>query len=336
MADKIRAYAAAGVGKPLKPIKYDPGELGYEEVEIEVSHCGLCHSDLSMLLDDWRRTTFPLVPGHEVVGVIVEAGPHAKHVKVGQRVGLGWVAGSCTSCLQCLSGNHHLCELAEETIVGRHGGFAERVRCRWEWALPIPDPIASEQAGPLFCGGLTVFSPLVEFGVKPLDRVAVVGIGGLGHLALQFLNKWGCEVWAMTSSDSKRDEAVRFGAHHVVNSRDPEQLKKIAGVLHFMLVTANVPLNWPALLASLAPRGRMHLVGAVLEPMSIPAFSLIGGQKSVSGSPTGSPVTLARMLEFCARHRVVPQVEVFPMSKVNEALAHLQSGKARYRVVLQN
>jgi len=335
MGKRIRAYAALEKGEPLRPYQYNPGELGYEEVEIQVSHCGICHSDLSMLENEWHRTSYPLVPGHEVVGTILAAGPHAKGVKVGQRVGLGWMAGSCMSCRQCLSGNHHLCEDGEETIVGRHGGFADRVRCRWEWAVPIPEAIDSRRAGPLFCGGLTVFSPIVEFGVKALDRVAVVGIGGLGHLALQFLNKWGCEVWALTSSDAKREEALRLGAHHVVNSRDIDQLRKTAGTFDFILVTVNVPLKWQALLACLNPKGRLHFVGAVLEPLTIPALSLIGGQKSVSGSPIGSPVTLARMLEFCARHGIAPVVEVFPMEDVNQAIKHLADGKARYRVVLE-
>jgi alcohol/geraniol dehydrogenase (NADP+) len=240
------------------------------------------------------------------------------------------------ACPQCLSGNHNLCPYAEGTMIKRHGGFANRVRCHWVWAVPLPDALDAKQSGPLFCGGITVFNPIIQCDVQPTDRVGVIGIGGLGHMALQFLNKWGCEVTAFTSSDSKRDEAMKFGAHHVVNSLDAAQLQKIAGSLNFILCTANAALPWDAIIASLAPKGRLHMVGAVLEPIPVAAFSLIGGQKAISGTPLGSPFNTARMLEFSVRHGIAPMTEVFPMSRVNDAMDHLRAGKARYRIVLQN
>jgi uncharacterized zinc-type alcohol dehydrogenase-like protein len=336
MTDRIRAYAASAPKAALAPFDYTPGPLGDEEVEIAVDYCGICHSDLSMLDGEWGNSRYPLVAGHEVAGRIVALGPHAKGLRVGQRVGLGWYAGSCLHCAQCLAGHHNLCGDAEQTIVGRHGGFAERVRCHWLWAVPLPEALDARSAGPLFCGGLTVFAPIVEFDIRPTDRVGVVGIGGLGHMALKFLRAWGCEVTAFTSSAGKADEARGFGAHHVVASNDANALQRVAGSLDFLLVTVNVPLDWNALLGALAPRGRLHFVGAVLEPVPVPPFALIGGRKSVSGSPLGSPATAATMLEFCARHGISPQVEMFPMSRVNDALAHLRAGKARYRIVLEN
>ena len=336
MNAKIKAYASFGKGQPLKPYEYDAGPLRPEQIEINVSHCGICHSDLSMLDNDWGFSAYPLVAGHEVVGTVTAAGPSAKRVKVGDRVGLGWVSGSCMSCPQCLAGDHNLCTLAESTIVGRHGGFADRVRCNWEWATQLPAGIDPISAGPLFCGGITVFNPIVQFGVRATDRVGVVGIGGLGHLALQFLNKWGCEVVAFTSNESNHDEALKLGAHQTVSSKDTEQLKKLSGSLDFILVTANVTLPWDLFIGALAPKGRLHFVGAVLEPVPVAAFTLIGGQKSVSGSPTGSPSTINRMINFCARHQIAPIIEKFPMSRINDALERLRSGKARYRVVLEN
>ncbi|MGH7992607.1 MAG: zinc-binding dehydrogenase, partial [Limisphaerales bacterium] len=209
-------------------------------------------------------------------------------------------------------------------------------RCHWAWAVPLPDALDSKKSGPLFCGGITVFNPIIQCDVHSTDRVGVIGIGGLGHMALQFLNKWGCEVTAFTSSDSKREEAMKFGAHHVVNSRDAAQLQKIAGSLNFILCTANATLPWDAIIASLAPKGRLHIVGAVPEPIPVAAFSLLAGQKSISGTPLGSPFNTARMLEFSTRHSIAPTIEVFPMSKVNDAMEHLRAGKARYRIVLQN
>lgn len=336
MSTSFKAFAASASGAKLQHFEFNPGPLRDEQVEIQVEYCGVCHSDLSMLDNEWGQTVYPFVPGHEVAGRIVAAGNDVKGVKVGQRVGLGWYSESCMACPQCLSGNHNLCSTAEQTIVKRHGGFANRVRCHWAWAVPLPEALDSKSSGPLFCGGITVFNPIIQCNVMPTDRVGVIGIGGLGHLALQFLNKWGCDVTAFTSSDSKRDEAMKFGAHHVVNSKDANQLQKIASSLDFILCTANAALPWDAILSSLKPKGRLHIVGAVLEPIPVAAFALIGGQKSISGSPLGSPYNTARMLDFTVRHDLAPQIELFPMSKVNEALDHLRAGKARYRIVLQN
>lgn len=332
----IRAYAVPAAGKPLEPFSYEPAPLGRDQVEIAVSHCGVCHSDLSMANNDWGNAVFPLVPGHEIVGRVVAAGDAVRRVKVGDRVGLGWFAGSCMSCPSCLSGNHNLCGTAEQTIVGRHGGFADRVRANWEWATPLPDNLDEASAGPLFCGGITVFAPILNSGLRPTDRAGVVGIGGLGHLAIKFLAKWGCEVVALTSSASKQAEAIAMGAHSAVDSRNPAELARLVGSLDFLLVTANVPMDWNAMLAALAPKGRLHFVGAVLEPIPVPAFALISGQKMVSGSPLGSPHATALMLDFCARHQIAPTIEMFPMSQVNDALEHLRDGKARYRIVLKN
>ena len=333
---KIKAYAATSPGATLEPFEFDPGPLGDEQVEIAVDYCGICHSDLSVIHNNWGNARFPLVPGHEVSGRIVAVGDKVKKVKVGDRVGLGWFSGSCMSCPDCLRGDQNLCPNGEDTIIGRPGGFAERVRAHWAWAVPLPDGVDAAKAGPLFCGGITVFNPIVQCGVRPTDRVGVVGVGGLGHLAIQFLNKWGCEVFAFTSSADKKEELRKLGAHHVVDSRDPAQLKPLARSLDFVMVTVNVPLDWNAYIDTLAPRGRLHFVGAVLEPLNIGVFPLLMGQRSVSASPLGSPATTAQMLDFCARHDIAAVTENFGMSQVNEALAHLESGKARYRIVLKN
>ncbi|HET9484488.1 MAG TPA: NAD(P)-dependent alcohol dehydrogenase [Xanthomonadales bacterium] len=332
----VRAYAASAPKSPLAPFAYDLGPLGSEDVEIAVEHCGICHSDLSMIDNEWQRTQYPLVAGHEVVGTVRAAGPGVKRVAVGDRVGVGWYVGSCLACRACTAGDLHLCADGRQTIVGRHGGFSEAVRCHWSWALPLPAGLDPAHAGPLFCGGITVFTPIAELGVKPTDRVGVVGLGGLGHLALQFLHHWGCEVFAFSSNPAKGAEANALGAHHVVGTHDKAALKALRGTLDFILVTANVTLDWPLYLAALAPRGRLHVVGAVLDPIPVQAFALIGGQKALSGSPVGSPATTLTMLDFCVRHGIAPRVERYPMSRINDALAHLRAGKARYRIVLDN
>lgn len=332
----IKAYAAHQAGGELKPFEYDPGELAADQVEINVEHCGICHSDLSMIDNEWGFSNYPLVPGHEVVGTIGAVGSAVHHLKVGQRVGLGWQSGYCMTCGTCLDGDHNLCPQAESTIIGRHGGFADKVRAQAVSVIPLPEGLDPAKAGPLFCGGITVFNPMVQFGLSPTARVGVIGIGGLGHMALQFLNAWGCEVTAFTTSEAKRAEALELGAHHTLDSRDDDALANAAGRFDYLISTVNVSLNWNAYLGTLKPKGRLHVVGAALEPLQIPAFSLIMAQRSVSGSPVGSPATLAKMLEFAARHHIEPITEHYKFSQINEAIAHLRSGKARYRVVLSH
>ena len=333
---EFKAYAASRAKGPLEPFSFDPGPLGPEEAEIQVTHCGLCHSDLSMLDNEWGMSQYPFVPGHEVTGTIGALGEAAKGLKIGQRVGLGWWAHSCLACHECLSGNHNLCATAQGTIIGRHGGFADRVRAQWTWVRPLPDALDMAKTGPLLCGGVTVFAPFLVHHVPPTARVGIIGIGGLGHMALQFANKWGCEVHAFTTSESKDAEARKLGAHYVHNTKREGVLKKLAGSLDLIISTINAPLDVAGLLETLAPRGRLHNVGAVLKPLEVPAFGLILGQKSVSGSPAGSPAALDYMLAFSARHSIAPITETFPLSKVNDALERLRSGKARYRVVLIN
>lgn len=332
----IRAWAALAAGQRLEAYEYDPGPLGEEEVEIAVEHCGLCYSDWSMIANDWRFSRYPLVPGHEIVGRVVALGARVMGLSPGQRVGVGWNSGSCMHCAPCLSGSPHQCASAQATISGHHGGFAERVRAHWAFAVPLPEELRAATAGPLFCGGITVFTPFVEYGISPTGRVGVVGIGGLGHLALRFAHAWGCEVTAFTSDLSKRGDLLAMGAHRVVGSRDAQAIAAIAGRLDMVLVTVNVALDWDALIATLGPKGRLHIVGALPEPVPVKAFALMGNQRSVSGSAVGSPLRMATMLEFCARHGIEPQVERFPMSRANEAIERLRAGKARYRIVLDN
>jgi len=331
----IKAYAAFEPKGELKPFEYDPGELAADEVEIDISYCGICHSDLSVIDSEWGEMPYPVVAGHEVVGTIAKTGFAVEGLKVGQLVGLGWHAGFCGDCSPCHSGDQNLCDSAMPTIIGHYGGFAEQVRAKANSVVPIPDGIDPATAGPLFCGGITVFNPLIQFDIKPTDKVAVIGIGGLGHLALQFLNAWGCEVTAFTSSDAKRDDALAMGAHDTLNSRDADAVAAAAGRFDFIISTVNVKLDWNLYLATLNKKGRLHFVGATLEPLDIGVFNLIGGQHSISGSPVGSPATMAAMLEFAKLHDIKPVVESFAFEDINSAIDHLRSGKAHYRVVLK-
>jgi len=333
----VKAWAAKQAKGKLEPFEYNPGSPGPEEVDIAVEYCGICHSDLSMLDNDWGITTYPFVPGHEAIGRIVALGYLAKEkgLEIGQRVGVGWNVSSCLHCEQCLQGNQQLCESVQPTIVGHHGAFANRVRSHWVWAVPIPDGVEASSAGPLLCGGITVFAPLLDKDILPTHKVGVVGIGGLGHMAIKFLNAWGCEVTAFTSSAKKYEEAHALGAHKAFSSTNTEEMKKQAGTLDFVIISANVPLDWSQIIGLLKPGGKIHFVGAVLEPVPVHVMGLIMGQKSLSGSPTGSRSQMDKMLQFVAHHKITPKVEFFPMNKVNEAMDHLRAGKANYRIVLE-
>lgn len=332
----IKAYAAHQANGPLEPFEYNPGELGTNEVEIDVAYCGLCHSDLSVIENEWGSTQYPVVAGHEVVGTIGQVGNSVKSFIVGQKVGLGWHAGYCDSCTQCDTGDHNLCSRTQPTILGRHGGFADKVRASASSVVALPEGINMETAGPLFCGGITVYNPLVQYDIKPTDKVAVIGIGGLGHIALKFLNAWGCEVTAFTTSESKKIEVLEMGAHHALNSLDKDEIKSARNRFDLIISTVNVTLDWGAYLSTLAPKGRLHFVGVTVEPLNIRVPALMFKQLSVSSSPTGSPATIAQMLEFATLHGIEPIVEKYAFADINDALERLHSGKARYRIVLEN
>jgi alcohol/geraniol dehydrogenase (NADP+) len=318
----IHAFAAHQIGGSLDPFEFELGPLKPDEVEIEVNYCGICFSDIHMLRNDWGVSRYPLVPGHEVIGIVVEKGIIVEHLKVGQQVGLGWRARSCLACDQCLAGYHNRCPKGEDVIVGRHGGYAARVRCQGIWAFPLPEGINPKTAGPLFCGGITVFNPLIQNNTRPTDHVAVVGIGGLGHIAIKILNAWGCDVTGISSNADKEKDAREFGASHFLHSREPDSLMTHQNNFDLILVTANVELEWDTYVGTLR--------------LSINVSPLNAGEKSIGASPIGGPAEILMMLDFCSRHKIEPMIEEYPLSRVNEALKHLESGKARYRIVLQN
>jgi len=332
----INAYAALKPKGELTPFEYDPGELQSYEIEMDVNYCGICHSDLSVIDDDWGFTQYPVVPGHEVVGTINKIGDKVTHLKIGQIVGLGWHSAYCNDCAPCHSGDHNLCANAQATIIDHHGGFADKVRASENSVVLIPEGIDLESAGPLFCGGITVFNPLIQFDIKPTDKVAVIGIGGLGHMAVQFFNAWGCEVTAFTSSDTKKKEALEMGAHFTLNSNDQHEIESAVGRFDLIISTVNVKLDWNLYLSTLNNKGRLHFVGVTLDALDINVFSLISGQYSVSGSPVGSPNTISKMLEFTKLHNIKPIIEKFHFKDINKAMDRLRSGKAHYRIVLHH
>ncbi|MFM7286062.1 MAG: NAD(P)-dependent alcohol dehydrogenase [Cyanobium sp.] len=325
------AWQTPGSGEALVRQEVAPLEAGRDELVLEVLHCGLCHSDVSMFDNAWGMSAYPLVGGHEAVGRVVAVGEGVDPALIGQLRGVGWFAGSCGHCDQCLAGRGNLCDKAEGTIVGRPGAFASQVKARRDWAIPLPAGLDPAAAGPLYCGGITVFAPLFDEAVSPTARVAVIGVGGLGHIALQFCRAWGCEVTAVTGNPAKAEEARQLGAHAVVSLAD---LADHGGRFDLIINTSNQPLDWGVVIGALARLGRLHLLGAVLEPLTVNAFDLIVTRRLITGSPTSSPASLRRMVEFCARHGIAPMVERLPMAEINTAIERLRRGDVRYRFVL--
>jgi uncharacterized zinc-type alcohol dehydrogenase-like protein len=332
----IQGLAVHAAGAELLPYRYDPGKLGAQEVEIAITHCGICHSDLHLISNDWGISHYPFIPGHEIVGSVAAVGDEVRSLEVGQRVGLGWQSNSCAECEWCMRGMENLCPKAEGTCVHRNGGYAERVRANVRFVIPIPEALESETAAPLLCGGITVYNPLRTHGVNPSSRVGIVGIGGLGHIAIQFARVFGADVTAFSTSAAKEEEVLALGAHRFVNSRESKALKEVAGTLDFILNTANADQDWGIYVQALRPTGTLCFVGVPPSPVAVHAFPLISGLRSITGNPTGSPYRLREMLDVAARHGVKAQTECFPMAKANEAIEKVKKNKVRYRAVLAN
>jgi uncharacterized zinc-type alcohol dehydrogenase-like protein len=333
---QIQGLAAHAAGAELLSFRYDPGKLGAHEVEIAISHCGICHSDLHLIANDWGISQYPFIPGHEIIGKVSAVGSEVKSLEVGQRVGLGWQSNSCGHCEWCMKGLENLCPESEATCVHRNGGYADRVRANNRFVVPIPDALDSEHAAPLLCAGITVYNPLRINGINPSSRVGVVGIGGLGHLAIQFARVFGAEVTAFSTSPAKEEEARALGAHHFVNSLESKAMKDAVGTQDFIITTVNADQDWGAYLQALRPNGTLWFVGVPPAPVSVNAFPLISGQRTIGGSPVGSPSRLREMLLVAARHGVKATTELFPMAKANEAIEKVKKSKVRYRAVLAN
>ena len=333
---EIHGLAVHAAGAQLVAYRYDPGELKPNEVEVRITHCGVCHSDVHLIDNDWGTSRYPFIPGHEIVGTVSAVGSDVRQHKLGDRVGIGWQADSCGICEWCRQGDEQLCASAQPTCVGRNGGYADAIRVNAKFAIAIPAAVESENAAPLLCAGITVYSPIRNYGVRPSSRVAVVGIGGLGHLGLQFARAFGAEVTALSTSADKEAEAKRIGAHHFVNTRETAEMKKIAGSFDFVLSSVSADQDWQALVNILRPKGTLCIVGVPPSPIALQAFPIISGQKAVTGGNTGSPRDLHEMLDVAARHGVKALTERFKMADANEAIARVKKSKVRYRAVLAN
>lgn len=332
---KFSGFSCPSKASALESADYNPETLKDWDVEIAISHCGICHSDIHLIDNDWGNTVYPFIPGHEIIGQVRSVGSAVKQLDIGDRVGVGWQCGVCFICDMCTSGYENLCPKSQPTCVNRNGGYANGIRVDSRFAFKIPSSLSSENAAPLLCGGITVYSPFREYEVKPKDRVAIVGVGGLGHLAVQFARAMGCEVTAISHNPNKEDEARSLGAHRFIDSSNSDLMSQANGTFDFILTTVSVNINWQQYLDLLSPNGTLCFVGAPPANLDVSILGLLMGQKRIVGSAIGSPHRIKEMLNFSARHDVQAMTELYPISQVNEALDKVRAGKVRYRAVLK-
>ncbi len=324
---KTAALAAPAPGAPLVPIEQDLGPLAPDDVEIAVEACALCHSDLHMIDNDWGISRYPLVPGHEVVGRVVARGDRVRALELGERVGIGWQCGSCHRCDACVAGNEQHCTGGKRrTCVDQPGGLAARVRAEGRFALAIPPELTPVEAAPLFCAGLTVYSPLLRHIKRHGARVGVVGLGGLGHLAVQIAKAMDGWVAAFDPVEGKKAEALGILGADAFN---PD-----TGGLDLIVTTTSADLDWNAWMARLAVGGTLCILGVPRLPLSIHPDHLLDGMKGVTGSIIGSPREMRALLALAVARGIRPMTEVLPFAEGPKAVEKVRRGEARYRMVM--
>jgi uncharacterized zinc-type alcohol dehydrogenase-like protein len=332
---KIIGYGVGALGEPCALLRYEPPKLGAHDVRISVTHCGVCHTDIQAIDNYYGITTFPFVPGHEIIGTVLEAGPAVLGLKKGDRVGVGWQGRSCGKCEWCIAGETQLCmEIEKTTVMVPYGGFSSSVVADYRFVYPLPPTMSSPVAAVLMCAGVTVYSALQAHLTHRDLKVAIVGVGGLGHLAIQFAHAFGCEVTAISSSPTKKEEALGFGADRFVDSTDKARMRQLDYGHDLLLCTANAGVNWGSLLMALKKRGRLVLVG--FPDVAFNSTDLVAHELSITGSLIGNPSMMRAMLSFAQEHGIAPVVELMPMSQVNQAIERVKANKARYRIVLVN
>jgi uncharacterized zinc-type alcohol dehydrogenase-like protein len=330
----VLGYAAKAVGQRLEPFTYESPKLGEHDVRVSVTHCGVCHTDIQAIADYYGITTYPFVPGHEIVGYVSDVGHAAFGLKKGDRVGIGWQGRSCMQCEWCLKGEEQLClNIVDSGTWVPYGGFSFSVVVDSRFAYPLPDSISSEVAAVLMCAGITVYSPLRRYATES-SKIGIIGVGGLGHLAIQFAHALGHDVTAISSTPEKKDQALAFGADHFLFSGDPNSMKQVQYGFDLLLCTANGKLNWETLMNILKKDGRLVLVG--FPDVKLNSTDLVTHRLSITGSFLGNRATMREMLSFAQEHHIKPLVELMPMTQVNEAIQRVKENKARYRIVLVN
>ncbi len=346
MTQKTPAYGARAAKAPVAPMTIERRDPGPHDVEIEILYCGICHSDVHKVNDDWENTHFPVVPGHEIVGRVVSQGAGGSPFREGELVGVGCIVDSCRACPECRAGHEMFCEkgvtftfdsLEQGKETWTYGGYSASMVVDERYVLRVPKGLDPARAAPLMCAGITTYSPLRQFGCKPGDQVAVIGLGGLGHMVVKLASSMGADVTVLSTSRGKEEDAARFGAKRFIATKEPGALDALQGKFDLIVDTVSAPHDINEPLALLRNSGTLVLLGlppnaAAATPIN--AGSLIFGNKRLAGSNIGGIPETQEMLDYCGEHGIVADVEVIPIQKVNDAYASMQRGDVRYRFVI--
>lgn len=339
---RVHAYAAPAAGQPLAPTTIERREVGANDVLIRIEFAGICHSDIHTVNGDWGPQPFPVVPGHEIVGVVVEAGPEVTRHAVGDRVGVGCMVNSCGQCVNCRNGDEQYCV---DGMVGTYaatdrdgtttqGGYSTHVVVDADYVLSVPEGLDPAAAAPLLCAGITTYAPLRHWNAGPGTRVAVVGLGGLGHMAAKLAHALGAEVTVLSQSLKKQEDALRLGADHYFATSDPDTFKALRSRFDLIVNTVSAGIDINAYLRLLAVDGTLVNVGAPPEPLPVRAMTLIGGRRSFAGSAIGGIALTQEMLDFCAEHGLGAEIELIAAEQINEAYERVLASDVRYRFVI--
>lgn len=339
----VNAYAAYQAKEPLKPFKVNRREPGPNDVEIDIKYCGVCHSDIHQVRNEWGGSSFPMVPGHEIVGKVTRVGSNVKKHKVGDAVGVGCFIDSCRQCEPCKQGLEQYCDKGmNQTYNGvekdgktpTYGGYSTKIVVDENYVVNIPSNIPLDKAAPLLCAGITTYSPLRHWNIKKGDKVAVVGLGGLGHMAVKIANAMGAEVTVLSTSDKKEADSKRLGATNFANTKKEETFKKYNRYFDFMINTVSAIIEIDKYLDLLKLDGSMVVVGAPDQPYAVNAFPLITKRRNIAGSMIGGIKETQEMLDFCGTHNLASDIELIPIDQINEAYERMIKGDVRYRFVI--
>jgi uncharacterized zinc-type alcohol dehydrogenase-like protein len=339
----VNAYAAQNATTPLAPFDFSRRDVGAHDVQIEILYCGVCHSDIHQVKNEWGNAIYPMVPGHEIVGRITKVGTHVKKFKEGDLAGVGCFVDSCRACPACQAGDEHYCEvgmvatyngLEKDGKTPTYGGYSTQIVVDEQYTLKVSDKLALEGVAPLLCAGITTYSPLRHVGVGKGHKVAVLGLGGLGHMAVKFASSFGAEVTMLSGSKSKEADAKKLGAHHFVLTSDKDAMKERGNYFDFILNTVSAPHDYNVYLNLLATNGTMIVVGAPPVPAEIPAFNLIMKRRSIIGSLIGGIKETQEMLDYCAEHNITADVEMIDISDINNAYERMLKNDVKYRFVI--
>ncbi|WP_223151484.1 NAD(P)-dependent alcohol dehydrogenase [Chitinophaga varians] len=340
---ETKAYAAQNATSPLGPWNFQRREVGPHDVQIEILYCGVCHSDIHQVRDEWGGSVYPMVPGHEIVGRIVKVGDHVTKFSVGDLAGVGCFVDSCRECNPCKSGEEQYCEKGNASTYNgtemdrqtlTYGGYSTQIVVDEQYTLKVSDKLPLEGVAPLLCAGITTYSPLRHWKVGKGHKVAVLGLGGLGHMAVKLANSMGAEVTMLSTSPSKEADAKKLGAHHFALIKDKEQMKKLRNTFDFIINTVSAPHEYNDFLKLLTLNGVMICLGIPPEPSEVPAFHLIMGRRSIAGSLIGGIRETQEMLDYCAEHNIVSDVEVIDIKDINTAYDRMMKGDVKYRFVI--